>query len=160
MTEGKTGGNSPNWFRITVYCVQFFFGGWFFLHGLNHWLHFFPQPPGSSPQGAALIGALIESGMFDLIKAAEVVTGAMMLANRFVPLAVVLAAPVGIGIAAFDHATNGDAFGTGTAIAIMLMLGLMALAHLDRFLPMLVMNQGEPSLHGWRQLTGKHKGEG
>lgn len=161
MTEALARAASPRGFRIAVYCVQFFFGGWFFLHGLNHWFHFFPQPPGSSPQGAALIGALIESGMFDLIKAAEVVTGAMMLANRFVPLAVVLAAPVGIGIAAFDHATNGDAFGTGTAIAIMLMLGLMALGHLDRFLPMLVANQGEPSLKGWRQLTGKSEnGEG
>lgn len=142
-------------FRFAVYCAQFFFGGWFLVHGLNHWLHFFPQPPGSSPQGAALIGALINSGMFTLIKALEVITGALMLANRFVPLAVVLAFPVGVGIAAFDHTTNGDWFGTATAIAIMVMLGLMAIAYLDRFLPMLACNQGEPSLKGWRQLFGQ-----
>jgi uncharacterized membrane protein YphA (DoxX/SURF4 family) len=146
-------------FRFAAYCAQFFFGGWFLVHGLNHWFHFFPQPPGSSPQGAALIGALIESGMFDLIKAMEVVTGALMLANRLVPLAIVLAFPVGVGIAAFDHSTNGDLFGTGTAVAIMLMLGLMALSHLERFLPMLSFNQGEPSLKGWRQLTGQERKE-
>ena len=156
---GQAGASGDRNFRFIVYCMQFFFGGWFFVHGLNHWLHFFPQPPGSSPQGAALIGALINSGMFDLIKAMEVVTGAMMLANRFVPLAIVLAAPVGIGIAAFDHSTNGDWFGTGTAIAILLMLGLMALAYLDRFLPMLACNQGEPSLRGWRQLSAGDREE-
>lgn len=152
MTQDKA--PTDRKFRFFVYSAQFFFGGWFFVHGLNHWFHFFPQPPGSSPQGAALIGALIDSGMFDLIKAMEVLTGALMLANRFVPLAVVLAFPVGVGIAAFDHATNGDWFGTATAVAIMVMLGLMALAYLDRFLPMLAMNQGEPSLKGWRQLFG------
>lgn len=142
-------------FTILVYCVQFFFGGWFLVHGLNHWLHFFPQPPGSSPAGASLIGALIDSGMFDVVKGMEVVTGALMLANRWVPLAVVLAFPIGISIALFDHFTNGDWFGTGTAVVIMLMLGLMALAHLDKFRPMLVFDQGPPSLKGLRQALGR-----
>lgn len=160
MADTTFAAAEPRWYVILVYAVQFFFGGWFFLHGLNHWFHFFPQPPGSSAQGAALIGALIDSGIFDLIKGMEVITGALMLANRFVPLAIVLAAPVGIGIAAFDHATNGDWFGTGTAVAILLMLALMAMAHFDRFVPMLVANQGAPSLEGWRGLTGKMKREG
>ena len=71
----------------------------------------------------------------------------------------VLAFPVGVGIAAFDHATNGDLFGTGTAIAIVLMLGLMALAHIQRFLPMLVFHQGEPSLKGLRGLLDGGRGE-
>ena len=155
---GEAGGSRG--FTILVYCMQFFFGGWFFVHGLNHWFHFFPQPPGSSPAGAGLITALIESGMFDLIKGMEVLTGAMLLANRFVPLAIVLAFPVGIGIAAFDHSTNGDWFGTGTAIVIMLMLVLMALSHLDRFLPMLVCNQGDPSLKGLRRVFGNREAEG
>jgi hypothetical protein len=152
----QTGGvDSSRGFTILVYCAQFFFGGWFFVHGLNHWLHFFPQPPGSSPAGADLIGSLINSGMFDIVKGMEVLTGAMMLANRWVPLAIVLAFPIGIAIALFDHFTNGDWFGTGTAIAIMLMLGLMAIAHLDKFRPMLVFDQGEPSLAGLKQLLGK-----
>lgn len=151
---------SSRGFTILVYCAQFFFGGWFLTHGLNHWLHFFPQPPGSSPAGADLIGSLINSGMFDVVKGMEVLTGAMLLANRWVPLAIVLAFPIGVSIALFDHFTNGDWFGTGTAIVIMLMLGLMALAHLDKFLPMLVSDQGEPSLKGLRQVLGKTDREG
>ncbi len=146
-------------FKIVVYCVQFFFGGWFLVHGLNNWFSFFPQPPGSSPAGAGLIGAMIESGMFDLVKGMEVVSGALLLANRFVPLAIVLAFPVGVGIAFFDHATNGDWFGTGTAVAIIIMLCLMAISHLDRFLPMLVCNQGDPSLKGVKRLFGNSEWE-
>jgi len=41
-TDDRTGGGG---FRTLVYFAQFFFGGWFVLHGLNHWMHFFPQPP-------------------------------------------------------------------------------------------------------------------
>jgi hypothetical protein len=31
-------------FTVVVYAIQFFFGGWFLVHGLNHWLEFFPRP--------------------------------------------------------------------------------------------------------------------
>lgn len=159
MADTARAGDSPRAFRILVYSVQFFFGGWFFVHGLNHWFHFFPQPPGSSPAGAGLITSMIEAGMFDLVKAMEVVSGALLLANRWVPLAIVLAFPIGIAIAFFDHTTNGDWFGTGTAVVIMLMLCLMAVSHLDRYLPMLVFNQGDPSLKGVKRLFGKADGE-
>lgn len=147
-------------FRLTVYFAQFFFGGWFVLHGLNHWMHFFPQPPGSSPIAGDLIRALINSGLFTLVKALEVVTGLMLLANRMVPLAIVLAAPIGIAIAFLDHTANPDWYGTLTAGTIMLFLAIMALGHLHRFLPLLVINQGEPRLDGLKTLFGKSEREG
>lgn len=147
-------------FRLVVYFAQFFFGGWFVLHGLNHWMHFFPQPPGSSPIAGALIRAMIDSGLFTLVKAMEVVTGLMLLANRMVPLAIVLAAPIGIAIAFMDHTANPDWYGTLTAGTIMLFLAIMALGHLHRFLPMIVFNQGEPRLDGLRALFGQSGKEG
>ena len=69
-------------FTRLCYAAQFFFGGWFLAHGLNHWLEFFPRPSGSSPISKELIGALNHSGIFIIVKALEVVTGAMLLANR------------------------------------------------------------------------------
>src|SRR5688572_27791919 len=73
----------------------------FFVFGLNGFLHFAPLPP--MPEKATLfLGALGASGyMFTLIKATEILVGAALLANRFVPLALVVLAPVVLNIALF-----------------------------------------------------------
>ena len=75
----------------------------FFVFGLNEFFNFIPPPPGPMPEGAvALGGALMKSGyMFPLIKGTEVVVGAMLLSNRFVPLALALIAPVVVNIFLF-----------------------------------------------------------
>lgn len=75
----------------------------FFVFGLGYFLHLFPQTSPSLPEGAAAFGgALAKTGyMFPLIKGTEVVVGALLLTNRFVPLALVLIAPVIVNIVAF-----------------------------------------------------------
>lgn len=73
----------------------------FFVFGLNGFLNFMPMPPPPAPAGQ-LLGALAATGyMFPLIKGTEVVAGALLLANRRVPLALVLLAPVIVNIVAF-----------------------------------------------------------
>ncbi len=73
----------------------------FFVFGLNGFLHFIPQPPMSGPP-ADLLGAMIGSGyLFVLVKGTEVVTGVLLLAGRFVPLALAVLAPVVVNIVAF-----------------------------------------------------------
>ncbi len=73
----------------------------FFVFGLNGFLHFLPQPP--MPAGAgAFLGGLAGAGyFFPLLKAAEVAAGALLLSNRFVPLALTVLAPIIVNIAAF-----------------------------------------------------------
>jgi len=73
----------------------------FFVFGLNGFLQFMPQPP--LPEGAgAFMGALAATGyMFPLIKGTEVVAGLLLLGGRFVPLALVLLAPVIVNITLF-----------------------------------------------------------
>lgn len=75
----------------------------FFVFGLNGFLNFLPQPTGPMPEGAMAFGfALMKTGyMFPLIKGTEVLVGLLLLANRFVPLAIVLIAPVIVNIFAF-----------------------------------------------------------
>jgi uncharacterized membrane protein YphA (DoxX/SURF4 family) len=76
-------------------------GSIFVLFGLNGFLHFLPQPP-SPPAAAAFGGALAATGyMFPLIKGIEVLTGLLLLSGRFVPLALILLAPVVVNIVAF-----------------------------------------------------------
>lgn len=140
-----------------VYGAQFFFGGWFLAHGLNYWLEFFPQPHGSSPLSHELIMALIDSGLFTIVKAVEVLTGALLLLNIFVPLAIVLAVPVALSIAHLNMVENDDMFSKVTALIILLLLAIMALGYLDRYLPMLGLRNGDPGSAGLRALFGKTK---
>ena len=67
----------------------------FFIVGLNGLLNFLPQPTTPMPAGAAaFLGALVQSGyMMQLISVTQLVVGALLLSNRFVPLALALIAP-------------------------------------------------------------------
>ena len=145
----------PRWFTLLVYGAQFFFGGWFLLHGLNFFVEIFPQPKGSSGLSHELIGALIHSGLFTIVKLIEIFTGLLLLANRFVPLAAVLAFPVSFSIAHLNYAANGDAFSVGVSVAVIALNALIAIGHLDKFLPMLVSDAGTPSLLGVRRFFGR-----
>lgn len=80
---------------------RFALGTIFTVFGLNGFFHFIPQPPMSGPP-AAFAQALFETGyMFPLIKGTEVVAGLLLLAGRYVPLALLLLAPVVVNIVAF-----------------------------------------------------------
>ena len=73
----------------------------FFVFGLNGFLNFVPTPPPSGAAGA-FGSALFASGyFFPLLKSTEVISGALLLSNRFVPLALALLAPIIINILAF-----------------------------------------------------------
>lgn len=83
----------------------------FFAAGLTGLLNLIPPPSTPLPAAAEAFGAaLFGTGyMFPLIKGTEVLAGALLLANCFVPLALVVLAPVLLNIVAF-HAflTPGD----------------------------------------------------
>jgi len=110
----------------------------FFVFGLDYFLHVLPQPTGPMPEGAmAFGGALMKSGyMFPLIKGTEVIVGALLLSNRFVPLALALIAPVIVNIVAF-HAFL-EPSGLPLAIVVVALELALAWAHRGAFRPMLV----------------------
>jgi hypothetical protein len=91
----------------------------FFVFGLNGLLQFIPPPP-APDKAVAFLGALAATGyMFPLIKSVEVIGGALLLSNRFVPLALAIVAPNVVNIVLF-HAVLAPA---GLPIAL-LVLGL------------------------------------
>ena len=110
-------------------------GTLFFVFGLNGFLDVLPQPSVPDEAGAFL-GALAATGyMFPLIKGTEVVAGLLLLANRWVPLALVLLAPIVVNIVAF-HAVLGPASPIGV---VALGLGLfLAWGHRAHFRPLFV----------------------
>ena len=72
----------------------------FLVFGLNGFLHFIPLPPPSGVAGQ-FMGALFVSHYLTLIFALQVIGAVLLLANRFVPLALALLAPVIVNILSF-----------------------------------------------------------
>jgi hypothetical protein len=111
--------------RYALPTIRVLFGLIFFVCGLNGFLNFLPQPSTPMPAGAVAFGtALMQTGyMFPLIKGTEVAASILLLSNRFVPLALVLLAPVTVNIFAF-HAilTPGQAGFAAVLVAIHLLL--------------------------------------
>lgn len=72
----------------------------FLVFGLNGFFHFIPMPPPSGVAGQYL-GALFVSHYLVAVFLLQVAGGALLLANRFVALALVLLGPVIVNILLF-----------------------------------------------------------
>lgn len=70
------------------------------MSGIAGLLHLAPDQVLAGPAGVFMAG-LTGSYLFTLVKLTEVAAGALLLSNRFVPLALAVIAPVLINIAAF-----------------------------------------------------------
>ena len=107
----------------------------FLVFGLNGFLQFLPQPPMSGAP-ADFLGALFVTGyMFPLIKGTEVLAGALLLSNRFVPLALTLLAPLLVNIVAFHALLAGG--GLGLPLVLLALEVALAYFYRDAFAPML-----------------------
>ncbi len=110
----------------------------FFGFGLDGFLNFVPKPdPSTMPQGSvAFASALVGTGyMFQLVKGTEVLVGALLLTNRFVPLALALLAPVMVNIVLF-HAFLAPS-GLGLALVLLALELTLAWKHRSAYRPML-----------------------
>ncbi|HEY5961548.1 MAG TPA: DoxX family protein [Polyangiaceae bacterium] len=73
----------------------------FALSGVTWFLPFVPKPPPPELVAPFMTG-LVSTGYFlPLLKATEMVCGILLVANRFVPLALVILSPIVVQIAAF-----------------------------------------------------------
>ncbi len=129
---------APRALRYAPVVARFVLGGLFFVCGLNGFLNFLPPPADPQPAGAmAFGGALMQTGyMFQLIGGSEALVGALLLANRFVPLALTILAPVVINIFAF-HLFLARA-GMGMAVLVLLLEVYLAWCYRAAFRPMLM----------------------
>jgi len=70
----------------------------FVVFGLNFFFQFLPMPQPTQEAGD-FMGAIMGTGyLFQLIKVIEITAGVALLVNRFVPLALVLLAPITVNI--------------------------------------------------------------
>lgn len=80
-----------NWF---YHISRVVFGAWWLFSGL--WHFFWPeiQPLGNEQPAIDFTLALMASGLFDWIKAVEVLVGISLLANRLMPLTILAVIPI------------------------------------------------------------------
>ena len=110
----------------------------FTVTGLNGFLNFMPAPDPSTmaPAGVAFSAALYATGyMLQLASGVQVVAGVLLVAGRFVPLALALLAPMVVNIFLFHVFLEPSGFVMALLVTVA-EIGL-AWAYRDRFRPML-----------------------
>ena len=86
--------------KILVTIVRILLGVIFVAFGLNAFLHFFPRwlPPGLAGQ---FVGAMFHSHYILFVSTIELICGALLLVNRYVPFALAILAPIIVNIIMF-----------------------------------------------------------
>jgi len=108
----------------------------FFVLGLEHFFNFFQMPPPASRAAAGFLGALGSTGyMLHLICGVEAIAGALLLSGRFVPLALLILAPVIVNIILFHLFL--DPSGLPVAAVVTALEVLLAWQHRQVFAPLL-----------------------
>jgi uncharacterized membrane protein YphA (DoxX/SURF4 family) len=93
--------------KYAVWFVRLIYAAWMIPAGINHFSRLYPQPMGNQPLSAEVITALIDSGLFDLVKAVELAAGLCLLFGFRVPLALLVLLPVSFNVWYWDTALQG-----------------------------------------------------
>jgi hypothetical protein len=108
----------------------------FTIFSLNFFFHFLPNPPSTEAMGK-VTGAMYQTGYwFQFIKTVELVSGLLLLANLFVPLVLVVLAPITINIILMHGFL--DPAGIGPAAVILVLHVYLGIAYINYYKPMLV----------------------
>ncbi len=114
--------------KLASTIARYLVGLVFTVFGLNGFLHFIPMTP-MPPLAMQFVGALAESHYMVLVFALQLTGGALLLANRYVPLALTVLAPIIVNIILF-HATMAPG---GLPLALVVALLWIVLAYRVRF---------------------------
>ena len=105
--------------KIAVLIARLLLGLVFVVFGLNGFLNFLDMGPMPSGLAGQFIGALALSHYFWVVAALQVIGGALLLVNRFVPLGLVLLGPVIVNIILYHVFLNPAGMLMAIVVAIM-----------------------------------------
>lgn len=125
--------------KIVSVIARILLGLIFLVFGLNGFFHFLPMPP---PTGLAaqFFGAIFASHYWVVIFGLQALGGLLLLANRFVPLALVLLGPVIVNIF-FVHALMAPA-GLPLAFVVVILWTILALRNRQHLAGIFVQRAG------------------
>ncbi len=117
--------------KIVNLIARLLLGLIFVVFGLNGFLNFINMGPMPSGLAGQFIGALAQSHYFWVVSALQVAGGALLLVNRFVPLALVLLGPVIVNIILYHALLNPS--GAGLAVVVVILWGIVFYSHRQYF---------------------------
>lgn len=87
--------------KIATTIARYLLGIMFLVFGLNGFFHFIPQPPPPAGLAGQYLTVMSLSNYMMPVFLLQLVAGVLLLANRFVPLALVLLGPIIVNIFLF-----------------------------------------------------------
>ena len=117
--------------KIILLIARLLLGLTFLVFGLNGFLNFLNMGPMPSGLAGQFIGALAQSHYFWVVAALQVAGGALLLVNRFVPLALVLLGPVIVNIILYHLFLNPS--GAALAIVVVILWGIVFYSQRQHF---------------------------
>jgi uncharacterized membrane protein YphA (DoxX/SURF4 family) len=139
MEDKPKTGPAKSFARYLPVAARILMGLPFLAGGIAGLLNVTPQPSTPLPAGAAAFAdALVKTGyMMPLIFGTQLIVGALLLANRFVPLALALIAPFLVNAVAFHLFLEPS--GRPIVLAFLALEIYLAWAYRKAFRPMLAM---------------------
>lgn len=114
--------------------LRIFLGTFILTAGVNKFYSIMPMPEHTDRAGA-LLASMANSGyLLHLVGLTEIVCGVLLLSGRFVPLALVVLAPISVNVLLF--ALILDPGGLGPALALCVLHAALAMLHRDKFAPL------------------------
>ena len=103
--------------KILTHISRFLLGLIFLVFGLNGFLHFIPMPPPSGVAGQFL-GSMFVTKYPLVVSALQVISGGLLLVNRYVPIALTILAPIIVNILLFHVLMNPAGIGLAVLVTI------------------------------------------
>ena len=105
--------------KIVTLIARLLLGLIFVVFGLNGFLNFLSMGPMPTGLAGQFMGALFVSHYYWVIAALQVVGGALLLVNRFVPLALVLLGPVIVNIICYHVFLNPSGAAPAAVVTVL-----------------------------------------
>ena len=105
--------------KIVTLIARILLGLVFLVFGLNGFLNFLSMGPMPTGLAGQFLGALALSHYFWVVAALQIAGGALLLANRFVPLALVLLGPVIVNIICYHVFLNPIGAVTAAVVTVL-----------------------------------------
>jgi uncharacterized membrane protein YhaH (DUF805 family) len=110
------------------------FGAWMLVTGINHFIvPLYPMPAGHEPLAIQLMTGLVHSRLIDVVIAIQMVTGALILAGVFVPLALCVVMPISVCAAFWGVILDHQPLTAFLGLAAIALNGLLMLAYIDYY---------------------------
>lgn len=129
---------TPKGQQNLVLAGQVIFGAFMVISGANRlfgpWL---PVPVGHTPLSIELMTALVDSRLIHVVAGIQLAAGLLILANRFVPLALCVVMPLSVCAAFWAVILDQTVGGAAVALFALALNAWLCLAYIDAYKPML-----------------------